>query len=123
SLRRAEELLETIPDEALPPKRREEVDQRLWWGYTRLSVRRLEAGDYEDAVDPLVRALKLPDVSPDRQSETRAALVRALEGVADGLGPALRARRSAAGSPPAGRPAPGRTTRRPRGRSARRRSA
>ena len=83
SLRRAEELLETIPDEALPPKRREEVDQRLWWGYTRLGVRRLEAGDYEDAVDPLVRALKLPDVSPDRQSETRAALVRALEGVAD----------------------------------------
>ena len=83
SLRRAEELLETIPDEALPPKRREEVDQRLWWGYTRLGVRRLEAGDYEDAVDPLVRALRLPDVSPDRQSETRAALVRALEGVAD----------------------------------------
>src|SRR5438046_22451 len=36
ALRRAEELLETIPDEALPPKRREEVDQRLWWGYTRL---------------------------------------------------------------------------------------
>src|SRR3989449_2769322 len=83
SLRRAEELLETIPDEALPPKRREEVDQRLWWGYTRLGVRRLEAGDYEDAVDPLVPALKLPHVRPDRQSETRAALVRALEGVAD----------------------------------------
>ena len=83
SLRRAEELLETIPDAALPPKRREEVDQRLWWGYTRLGVRRLEAGDYEDAVDPLVRALKLPDVSPDRQTETRAALVRALEGVAN----------------------------------------
>ena len=83
ALRRAEELLETIPDEALPPKRREEVDQRLWWGYTRLGVRRLEAGDYEDAVDPLVRALKLPDVSPDRQAETRAALVRALEGVAE----------------------------------------
>src|SRR5207247_215567 len=59
------------------------LDQRLWWGYTRLGVRRLEAGDYEDAVDPLVRALRLPDVSPDRQSETRAALVRALEGVAD----------------------------------------
>ena len=59
------------------------MDQRLWWGYTRLGVRRLEAGDYEDAVDPLVRALKLPDVSPDRQAETRAALVRALEGVAE----------------------------------------
>src|SRR5205809_8023332 len=72
-----------MPDEALPPKRREEVDQRLWWGYTRLGVRRLEAGDYEDAVDPLVRALRLPDVSPDRQSETRAALVRALEAGAD----------------------------------------
>src|SRR3989442_7879624 len=83
SLRRAEELLETIPDEALPPKRREEVDQRLWWGYTRLGVRRLEAGDYEDAVDPLLRALQLPHVNPHRPSETRAAPVRALDGLAD----------------------------------------
>src|SRR5205823_14464985 len=104
SLRRAEELLETIPDEALPPKRREEVDQRLWWGSTRLGVRRLEAGDYEDAVDPLVRALKLPDVSPDRQAEPRAALVRALQRVA-GLR-ALPLRQPADPGAPGAAPAP-----------------
>jgi tetratricopeptide (TPR) repeat protein len=83
ALRRAEDLLGTIPDEALPPKRREELDQRLLWGYTQLGVRRVEAGDHEAALDPLVRALKLAGIGPDRQAETRAALVRALEGVAD----------------------------------------
>ena len=31
-LQRAEELLGAIPAEALPPTRRDEVDQRLWWG-------------------------------------------------------------------------------------------
>jgi tetratricopeptide (TPR) repeat protein len=83
SLRRAEELLAAIPDEALPPKRREEVDQRLWWGYTRLGVRRVESGEYEAALEPLVHALRFAAISPDRQEETRAALVRALDGVAD----------------------------------------
>ena len=83
SLQRAEELLATISGEALPPKRREELDQRLWWGYTRLGVRRVEAGEYDAALDPLVHALRLADISPDRQAETRATLVRALEGVAD----------------------------------------
>jgi tetratricopeptide (TPR) repeat protein len=83
SLQRAEELLAAIPDEALPPKRREEVDQRLWWGYTRLGIRRVESGEYEAAIEPLVHALRFVAINPDRQAETRAALVRALEGVAD----------------------------------------
>jgi tetratricopeptide (TPR) repeat protein len=83
ALRRAEDLLGTIPDEALPPKRREELDQRLLWGYTQLGVRRVEAGGHEAALDPLVRALKLAGIGPERQAETRAVLVRALEGVAD----------------------------------------
>jgi tetratricopeptide (TPR) repeat protein len=83
ALQRAEELLATIAAEALPPKRREEVDQRLWWGYTRLGMRRVDAGEYEEALDPLVHALRFADIGPDRQAETRAALVRALEGVAE----------------------------------------
>src|SRR5581483_11430122 len=40
ALARAEELLETVSDEALPPKRREEVGRRLWWGYKKLARRR-----------------------------------------------------------------------------------
>ncbi len=57
-LQRAEELLAAIPAEALPPSRRDEVDQRLWWGYAELGSRRLDAGDYEEALDPLVHSLR-----------------------------------------------------------------
>lgn len=80
SLERAERLLESVHDEALPPKRREEVDRRLWWGYNKLGLRRVEGGAFEEALEPLLRALRLAGTAPDRQSETRAALVRAFEG-------------------------------------------
>jgi hypothetical protein len=51
-----------------------------------LAALRRGAGDYEDTLDPLVRALKLGDLGADRQVETRATRVRAVEGVA-GLRP------------------------------------
>ena len=82
ALQRAEELLETIPADALPQTRRDEVDQRLWWGWAELGSRRLDAGDYEEALDPLVHALRFTTIGPERQAETRAAVVRALEGIA-----------------------------------------
>ena len=82
SLKRAEEVLAAIPPEALPPTRRDEVDQRLWWGYAELGSRRLEAGDYEEALDPLIHALRFDSIGPERQAETRAAIVRTLEGIA-----------------------------------------
>jgi len=82
ALQRAEALLETIPADSLPPTRRDEVDQRLWWGYAELGSRRLDAGDYEDALDPLVHALRFTSIGAERQGETRAAVVRALEGIA-----------------------------------------
>lgn len=83
SLRRAEELLDTIPNEALPPKRREEVDARLWWGFTKLGIRHVEAGEFEEALDLLLHALGFDTVGPERQEETRSALLRALEGIVD----------------------------------------
>jgi tetratricopeptide (TPR) repeat protein len=83
SLERAEALLASIPDETLTPKRREEVNRRLWWGYTKLGVRRVESGEYEDALEPLFHALHFGGVEPEHQQETRTALARALEGVAD----------------------------------------
>jgi tetratricopeptide (TPR) repeat protein len=82
SLKRAETVLAAIPTEALPPTRRDEVDQRLWWGYAELGSRRLEAGDYEEALDPLIHALRFESIGAERQAETRAAIVRALEGIA-----------------------------------------
>jgi tetratricopeptide (TPR) repeat protein len=81
-LQRAEELLAVIPADTLPPTRRDEVDQRLWWGYAELGSRRLDAGDYEEALDPLVHALRFTSIGAERQAETRAAVVRALEGIA-----------------------------------------
>jgi tetratricopeptide (TPR) repeat protein len=82
ALQRAEDLLQTIPSDALPPTRRDEVDQRLWWGYAELGSRRLDAGDYEEALDPLIHALRFTSIGPERQAETRGAVVRALEGIA-----------------------------------------
>jgi len=81
ALQRAETLLGTLSDEALPPSRREEVDRRLWWGYSKLGERRVEAGEYEAALEPLFNALGY-DVGPERRQTTRALLARALDGVA-----------------------------------------
>jgi tetratricopeptide (TPR) repeat protein len=82
SLQRAESLLDTLNEEALPASRREEVDRRLWWGYNKLGTRRIEAGLYDDALEPLFHALGY-DIGPARRQETVALLVRALDGIAD----------------------------------------
>jgi hypothetical protein len=47
------------------------------------------AGEYEIALDPLFHALEY-DAGPARHQETRALLVRALEGVADVRALAIR---------------------------------
>lgn len=91
ALERAEELLGSVEDDALSTKRREEVDRRLWWGYSKLGTRRLEAGDPEGALDPLLRAIRF-GVGPGREQETRDALRRALEGVVEARTHAIRQR-------------------------------
>src|SRR5262249_29501307 len=58
SLKKAEVGRAAFPGAARPPPRRAEVDQRLWWGYAELGSRRLEAGEYEEALDPLIHALR-----------------------------------------------------------------
>ena len=82
ALERAEALLATLNDEVLSPKRREEVDRRLWWSYCKLGERRLTAAEPETALEPLVHALGY-DVGAERHEETRALLERALDGAAD----------------------------------------
>lgn len=83
SLERAEGLLSSIADDALTPRRREDTRRRLWWGYAKLGLRRLEAGEFENALEPLFLALKIGPADRERQQDTRQALVRALEAVAD----------------------------------------
>ncbi|MEK7709646.1 MAG: hypothetical protein AAB324_02765 [candidate division NC10 bacterium] len=85
-LQRAEGILSAMPPDAMPAKRREDANRRLWWGYTKLGMRRVEAGEHEEALEPLFHALKIGDIGPERQQETREALVRALEGVTDARG-------------------------------------
>lgn len=83
-LERAEGLLTSVPAEALTAKRRDEVTRRLWWGYSKLGMRRVEAGEHEEAIEPLFRALRIGETSPERQQETHEGIVRALLGVAEG---------------------------------------
>lgn len=82
-LARAEAVLGAIPDGGVPPKRRQELERRLWWGFTKLGLRRVETGRLEEAVEPLMRALAFQAVGPDRQQETRGPLARALRGVVE----------------------------------------
>jgi hypothetical protein len=89
ALQRAETLLDNLGDDMLSPSRREEVDGRLWWGYNRLGERRVAAGEYEIALDPLFHALEY-DAGPARHEQTRALLVQALEGMADVRALAIR---------------------------------
>lgn len=84
SLRRAEGLLSTIPEEALTPERREEVARHLWWGYAKVGLGRAEAGEFEYALEPLFHALRIGSKDRERQQEVRVALVRTLDAVADG---------------------------------------
>jgi tetratricopeptide (TPR) repeat protein len=89
ALERAERLLSSLSDDALGPRRREEVDRRLWWGYRTLGERRLTVGECEAALEPLFHALGY-DVGPERHQETRALLGRALAGVIDARALAVR---------------------------------
>src|SRR4029450_2762054 len=55
--------------------------RRPRWGSRELGTRRLEAGEYGEALDPLIHALRFESIGPERQAETRAAIVRTIEGI------------------------------------------
>ena len=83
TLEKAEELLAAIPEDGLPERRRQELERRLWWSYTKVGIRWLEGGMYEEALSPLLHALRFGSVGPNRLEETRRPLVRALENLID----------------------------------------
>jgi hypothetical protein len=72
-----------LPDGAVTEERREEFERRLWWGYSKVGLRRIETQGFESALEPLFRALQFGGSDDERASETRGALVRALEGVVE----------------------------------------
>ena len=81
ALRALERGDELARNDILDGPRRDEIARRLWWAYTRLGVLRVEAEEFEQALDPLFRALRMDNVPPDNREETRWAMVRALDGL------------------------------------------
>jgi tetratricopeptide (TPR) repeat protein len=82
ALARAESVLTEVSG-ALTAKRRQELTRKLWLGYMKLGIDRLEAGEGEAALGPLCRALRLDASGDARLTETRATLVRTLERVVE----------------------------------------
>lgn len=83
ALGRAEAVFAAMPTTDIPPLRRQELERRLWWGYTKLGMRRVDAGMYEEAVEPLMHALSFVGVGSERLEETRGPLVRSLRGLVE----------------------------------------
>ena len=90
ALEHAEQLAAALPPGAVTDERREEFDRRLWWGYTKVGVRRVEIENYEGAIDPLFRAFHLGGLDQERLAETRGVLVRALDGLVETRAPAIQ---------------------------------
>jgi hypothetical protein len=83
ALEHAERLAASLPAGGVADERREELDRRLWWGYTKVGLRRVETRKFEGALEPLFRAFELGGTDGERIEETRSALVRALDGLVD----------------------------------------
>lgn len=90
ALDRAEALLATIPEDGLPERRRQELERRLWWSYTKVGIRWLEGGMYEQALPPLLHALRFGSVGAPRLDETRRPLARALGGLVEDRAPLIQ---------------------------------
>lgn len=90
ALERAEQLAGALPDGAVADERREEFERRLWWGYTKVGLRRVELENFDGALAPLFRAIRLGGVDEDRLTETRSALIRALGGLVEARWPAIQ---------------------------------
>lgn len=81
ALERGETLLRSAS--SLPADRREDAANRLSAAYARLGGHRVDAGEFEDAVDPLLRSLRISKVDTPERDEARSAMVRALQGVVE----------------------------------------
>ncbi|MFQ5898823.1 MAG: hypothetical protein ACE5JN_11345, partial [Candidatus Methylomirabilia bacterium] len=89
ALRQAEGLLGDIREDRLPQAKRDEIRRRLWWGYTKLGLSRMESEAFETAVEPLLHALRIGPPDAERERQTRLAALQALEGAADGHAAAI----------------------------------
>jgi hypothetical protein len=75
-------LLDSEPAASLPSEARGRAGRRLWRGHTRLGLRRWRAGEFDDAVEALFKALAVPGLDDRRRALARDLLVRTLEDMA-----------------------------------------
>lgn len=82
-LGRAEALLQSMPDGALPPARRAAIARRVWRAHSKLGFRRLRLGQLDAAADTLLHALEMQEIGRRPQRQVRDALVRTLEAMGE----------------------------------------
>ena len=88
ALERAETLLRS--ETSLPAARRDEAVAQVAVGYARLGRRRVDAGEFEEALDPLGRALRLSKPDAAARDEACLAMVTALNAVIEARSAMIR---------------------------------
>jgi tetratricopeptide (TPR) repeat protein len=88
ALERAETLLRS--ETSLPAARRDEAVAQVAIGYARLGRRRVDANEFEEALDPLGRAVRLSKPDAASRDEACLAMVTALNAVVDARSAMIR---------------------------------
>ncbi len=83
ALETAQAMLAGPVDAAMTPAQRSAVTRRLWRGYAKLGIRRLESENFEAAMEALFTALGMREIDARRQRQVRNALLRTLERLAE----------------------------------------
>lgn len=86
ALDRAEAVLRRASRDVLAGRRRRELERRLWWAYTRLGARHADDARWDEALEPLLRALAFEGAGASRHDRTRALLTRTLAGIIEARG-------------------------------------
>jgi hypothetical protein len=82
-LERAESTLAAVQDLDLPARHRLAMARRVWLGYAKLGMARLQAGNLDSATAVFLHALGMREIGRRRQRHVREALVKALETAGD----------------------------------------
>jgi hypothetical protein len=83
ALELAESTFASVEDLDLPARQRLAAGRRIWRGYAKLGMARLQAGSLDAATEALLHALGLPEIGRRRQRHVRDALVKAIESAGD----------------------------------------
>jgi hypothetical protein len=83
ALERGESTLASVQDLDLPARQRTAMARRIWRGYAKLGMARLQAGSLDAATEALLHAISMPEIGRRRQRHVRDAVVKAIETAGD----------------------------------------